>query len=85
MERLSSLAAIVWLTNWLFTVAEVSDTLAELLLSAAKLPEATAANKKTKNAIIMLACFEIRIPPYFYRSVTIIYVFYLTDLMQLIL
>jgi hypothetical protein len=52
-------AAIVWPTNWLYEVAKASDAAAESLLSAEKPSEATIANKKTKEAIVIVACFKI--------------------------
>jgi len=57
-------AANIWLTNWLSEIAKASDAAAELLLSAEKLSEATIANKKTRKAIVMMACFKIYIPPF---------------------
>ncbi|MCU0637224.1 MAG: hypothetical protein MUE87_01170 [Methanothrix sp.] len=55
-------ASIVWPNNWLSEVAKASDAAAELPLSTEKLLEATTANKKTKEAIIIVACFNIYIP-----------------------
>ncbi|MDD1739522.1 MAG: hypothetical protein LUQ30_01540 [Methanothrix sp.] len=63
LELLLASAANVWLTNWLSDVAKASDAAAELLLSAEKLSEATIANKKIKNAMNIVACFKICIPP----------------------
>jgi len=57
-------AANVWLTNWLSEIAKASDAAAELLLSAEKPTDATIANKKTRKAIVMMACFKIYIPPF---------------------
>ncbi|MDD2835598.1 MAG: hypothetical protein PHY05_05555 [Methanothrix sp.] len=56
-------AANIWLTSWHSEVARASDAGAELLLSAEKLSEAIIENKKIREAIIMVACFKIYIPP----------------------
>jgi hypothetical protein len=65
-------AANIWLTSWLSEVDRASDAAAELLPSAEMLSEAIIENKKIREAIIMVACLKIYIPP-FVRYITIIY------------
>jgi len=61
-------AAIIWPARWLSDVAKSSDDAASAPLSEEKLSAAIIAKKMVRKAIIIVARFNINIPPCLYKN-----------------